>query len=228
MARARAHTAMVVAGYDPEAQPIIYALVDLAASNPGIDHRNYYTTWQDKDGRKAYQADCRRVGNDWKRVKAALAEAAALGVDDALVLAESKSAYSGRLSWTGTEWEYTAGQYYNVEYRQAVAVLLERACMAKRASLPPKSRVVTTIRELAALNHENGGHWFDKSSMRFFGTSFESGIIRGKYFVTSEKPPHGPRKYTVRSFDDKGNVHTVGDFCGYGTRAEAMANVPKD
>ena len=67
-------------------------------------------------------------------------------------------------------------------------------------------------------NRTNGtGHWFDVKTMKFFGTII--GLVRSKgkdyYFVSSEKPPHGKRAYSVRHMDAKGGIHTIGEFCSY-------------
>lgn len=59
--------------------------------------------------------------------------------------------------------------------------------------------------------------------MRFFNTKIESGILQGKYFITSEQyNDDSPRKYTVRAFDDEGSVHTVGEFHAHDTKADAL------
>ena len=63
--------------------------------------------------------------------------------------------------------------------------------------------------------NNGGGHFFDTDTMRFFSSRI--GIIRSKgddyYFVTSERPPHGPRQFSVRHMDIDGDINTVGDFC---------------
>lgn len=119
-------------------------------------------------------------------------------------------------------WSYTTGQYFPTEYRKAAASVLECAIHAVKASRPAVSREVFSIAALRELNAENGGCWFDKASMRFFGTRIESGILTGHFFVTSEQPPHGRRAYTVRTFDDKGSIGTHGQLCGYATKAQAL------
>lgn len=51
-----------------------------------------------------------------------------------------------------------------------------------------------------------GRHWFDRDSMRFFGTrlaatAYSADAGASAYFVTSERPPHGGSKsgrYRVR------------------------------
>lgn len=66
-------------------------------------------------------------------------------------------------------------------------------------------------------NRTNGsGHWFDPDTMRFFQSRI--GLARkcknGKwYFVSSEKPPHGKRMYSVRKMGLDGDINTVGEFC---------------
>lgn len=120
-------------------------------------------------------------------------------------------------------WDYCTGQYWPTEYRSAVAVLIEYAIRRVRQSRPPMKRMPATIAELCRLNKENGGCWFEEGSMRFFGTRIETEVIGGCYFVTSEQPPHGERGYTIRKFDDTGDIETVGELCGYGTKARAVA-----
>ena len=59
------------------------------------------------------------------------------------------------------------------------------------------------------------GHFFDSDTMRFFKSRI--GAVRIKddvwFFVTSEKPPHGKRMYSVRKMELDGNIETVGEFC---------------
>jgi len=59
------------------------------------------------------------------------------------------------------------------------------------------------------------GYFFDPDSMRFFKSRI--GAVRIKdniwFFVTSEKPPHGPRMYSVRRMELNGKINTVGEFC---------------
>lgn len=251
----RAFRLLVETGYNPAHNPAIAALVAFAAQNSKIDPRNYYSDWRDTNGKRAYASETRSISADFARFKDALAEAAAEKVTDADVIAAAPRTFSGRLEWRtekakhirhtdpskfggshkgGTVvseidlgyWEYTAGQYFPTEYRKAAASVLEEATRAVRGDRPPAIRKPRTMAELKALNKENGGCWFSPGSMKFFGTKIESGIIAGRYFITSEQPPSGPRKYSVRSFDDKGGVDTVGDFCAHSNRTAAMKAVP--
>lgn len=119
-------------------------------------------------------------------------------------------------------WLYCTGQYFPTEYRKAAASVLEGAIHALKANRPAVSREVFSIAALRELNEENGGLWFEKGNMRFFGTRIESGILTGHFFITSEQPPHGRRAYTVRTFDEKGSIGTHGQLCGYATKAQAL------
>lgn len=208
--------------YDPKKHPVIAALVEFAAQNSGLDWRNYYSNWQDRSGVRAYRQEVRDIGNDWKRFKEALAIASMEGVKDEHVIAEAPHAYSGRLTWADDHWAYCTGQYFCTEYRKAAATLLEYATRAVRKSRPAEKRAVASIGELKALNEKNGGCWFEPATMRFFKTRIESGILKGKYFITSEQNPSDARRFTIRTFDDEGGIDTVGEFHAHHTYREAL------
>jgi len=63
-----------------------------------------------------------------------------------------------------------------------------------------------TIDDVKHANQAIGHHWFDRDAMAFFKTKYESDIIRGRFFVTSEQPPHGPREFRVRMAADDGKI----------------------
>jgi hypothetical protein len=62
------------------------------------------------------------------------------------------------------------------------------------------------------------GHWFDRDTMRFFGTRFATGFLDipaagVTLFVTTEKGPHAPRAATVRAYMwASAEVETLGAF----------------
>ncbi len=63
-----------------------------------------------------------------------------------------------------------------------------------------------TIAEIKKAMIENGGHWWDKGTMKYFGTKVESKAYTGRefvFFVTSECPPGRDRLCSVRCFDPK-------------------------
>lgn len=83
---------------------------------------------------------------------------------------------------------------------------------------------MASIREHAT---EHGCRWFEPGATRFFRSRYPRSAVLlpdGRAaFVTSEQPPHGPRRYTVRAYDyTDGMVETVGPFCGYSSRREAQ------
>jgi len=72
-----------------------------------------------------------------------------------------------------------------------------------------------TIDDIQSAMRARGSHWWDPSSMRFFGTRVHSQVYSGPggiYFVTSEKPPYGSRACTVRQYlPESAEVETIGD-----------------
>lgn len=74
-----------------------------------------------------------------------------------------------------------------------------------------------TVNSIKDAVRAKGSHWFDPDTMRSFGTRVGDTVYQGPggiYFVTSEKPPHGPRSYSVRQFTPKtADIGTVGEFC---------------
>jgi len=67
-------------------------------------------------------------------------------------------------------------------------------------------------------NRNPRGYWFSPETMRFFRSRVSdrqhwNRKLDRYVFVSSEKPPHGPRAYTVRVMDRRGEIHTVGPFC---------------
>lgn len=65
--------------------------------------------------------------------------------------------------------------------------------------------------------NRTASHWWDADTMQFFRTRVGAQVYQGPggvYFVTSEKPPHGPRMFSVRQYDPKRKkIDTTGDFC---------------
>ena len=52
--------------------------------------------------------------------------------------------------------------------------------------------------------------------MRFFNSRIESGLLRGRFFITSERRELDfPKRYTVREVLAGGDIKTVGEFQGY-------------
>jgi hypothetical protein len=93
--------------------------------------------------------------------------------------------------------------------------------------MPQRPRTIGDVRRL---NAENGQHWFEAGTMRFFSSRVPRDstlLISGRYFVSSERDesPYqhagSVRAYTIREAFSDGSVDTVGEFQGYATKAAA-------
>jgi hypothetical protein len=74
-----------------------------------------------------------------------------------------------------------------------------------------------TIDAIRSAMQASGSHWFDPDTMRFFKSRVLEPCYQGPggvYFVTTEKPPYGPRRASVRQFDPElMKITTIGTFC---------------
>ena len=81
-----------------------------------------------------------------------------------------------------------------------------------------------TMADVKRRNKEAGYFFFSPGTMKFFACRIESELIRGKYFITSEKAGFetAKRGYNVRVFDSEtGAVANAGQFNGFKTKEEA-------
>lgn len=83
-----------------------------------------------------------------------------------------------------------------------------------------------TISQLKQASKAAGYHFFDRETMRFFGSVVYPYVRTGPdswRFVTSERYQGEKRRYTVREIDTSGRIVTVGDFQQYPALADAIA-----
>lgn len=79
-----------------------------------------------------------------------------------------------------------------------------------------------TISEVKKANKEIGQFFFEKTTMRFFNSRIESGILKGRFFITSERfNEDAPRLFTLREVKPDGKVETLGEFQEFATIQEA-------
>lgn len=79
-----------------------------------------------------------------------------------------------------------------------------------------------SMSHLRAANKVAEHHFFERDTMKFFSSRIESGLYKGRYFVTSEQyDSESPRLYTVRHAREDGTIHTVGEFQHFKTRRDA-------
>jgi hypothetical protein len=81
-------------------------------------------------------------------------------------------------------------------------------------------------------SHLNAGRetTFSKATLRFFSSRIHSEIYGGCYFITSERDNYrdsNPRFYTIRKYEGGLKVETVGEFCQYTSKAQAVSAVNK-
>ena len=78
-----------------------------------------------------------------------------------------------------------------------------------------------TISEVKATVIANGGHFFDRDTMKYWGTRIETGVFKNGCFVTSEDNlDRTERLYTIRRFTGE-LIYTVGKFQQYETKEAA-------
>lgn len=84
---------------------------------------------------------------------------------------------------------------------------------------------VSTISDVRAANRAAGFHFFDRATIRFFGSSVVSTLYKNLCFVTRELDYNGTQYlYTVRQFDpETAQIETVGNFQQYTTIQAARA-----
>lgn len=83
------------------------------------------------------------------------------------------------------------------------------------------------LKEFKEAHKAQGGHFFDPSSMRFFNSKIESGLLGGRrdqqVFITSERYDlNSPKKYTIRHAMPSGEVRDIGDFQEFDTLEVAL------
>ena len=180
---------------------------------PGLDPRNYYSDFRDRDGRRAYDAEVRSIGQDRTRALAALQAARSQPWDASAMVDATKHAFSGRLQFKmGTAKDkpalaidYCTGQYWPTEYRIAAATVLEEYTETVRPKqLPGPGAKFFSISDIEAASYRAGSKWFSRENKRFFRSRILPEVYQGKdhvFFVSSEQSGDDrPRLFTARVF----------------------------
>lgn len=113
-------------------EKLLAALNRWIAKRPGLDPRNYISSWNDSQGIACYRSESRSITQDRHHAQAlldAIAWRDAITADD--IMEAAKHSFSGRLSITetpeGFKIDYCTGQYWPTEYRRAVCSVLSSA-----------------------------------------------------------------------------------------------------
>jgi hypothetical protein len=109
---------------------IINALHTWINQRPGMDPRNYISSWDDHTGRTAYRAEVRHIGQQLQDARTLLRAVELRQSITAADLVAGMTAYSGRLQWINGKLEYCTGQYWPTEYRAAVCAALSQVLWA--------------------------------------------------------------------------------------------------
>jgi len=107
---------------------MLTALRKFARSRPGLDARNYVTSYADREGIRNYMSESRAITKllDQSRILINAVEWREASITAEDIDAASRMSYSGRLTYNNErkEWDYCTGSYYPVEYRKAVCALM--------------------------------------------------------------------------------------------------------
>jgi hypothetical protein len=83
-----------------------------------------------------------------------------------------------------------------------------------------------TLAEFKAAYKTTDGHFFDKKTMRFFNSRIESGLLKGKYFITSESDMRNENRfYNVREIQEDLSIRTIVEFNKFKSKAQAKASI---
>jgi hypothetical protein len=129
MTTKRAADALRSAGI-PDTPSALRALVIYAAQNPGFEWANYWTGDRAQSMR-LYRSDYAQASKGWRDVRTNARICASVGVTDADII---EACGNGRVqvkvpdaTWNCYSVEYCTGQYFPVEYRRAIARVLDDA-----------------------------------------------------------------------------------------------------
>ena len=79
-----------------------------------------------------------------------------------------------------------------------------------------------SISEIKIKNKEINQRWFSPQTMKFFNSKIETGVLKGKYFITSERrEKYFPKKYSIRKAEENGSIDTIGEFQQFSSIEEA-------
>lgn len=111
-----------------ERAAILDCMAAFIAQRSGIEARDYFENYRDREGVAAFNSDRREVARDGKEARTLLAAIRwREGIDADCLKGALQSAFGGRLSWDGEALEYTAGQNGSTEYRAAACAVLALA-----------------------------------------------------------------------------------------------------
>ncbi len=106
---------------------LITALGAFINQRSGIEAGNYFSSWRDSDGIKAFRQEQRDIARAGKHARALLNAVASRDISAADIASALRDSFSGRLSWNGARLDYCTGQYFPTEYSAAACAGLSLA-----------------------------------------------------------------------------------------------------
>jgi hypothetical protein len=77
-----------------------------------------------------------------------------------------------------------------------------------------------SLSQFRQFNYQQGFHWFDRDTMKMFGTRLIGDMLGGCVFITSDHNYKRDRKYSIRMAMESGSIHSYA-FVEYDTLSEA-------
>ena len=109
---------------DTQKQEILNQLRAFIAQRSGMEWRNYMSHGGDVEGRRALNADRRRIARDGEHARSMLRYVELSSITAGEIL---EAIRGDRLKWNGKGFDYVTGQYFATEYRSAACSAL--ACV---------------------------------------------------------------------------------------------------
>jgi len=107
-------------------EQVLQALEKHINQRSGIEWRDYYSSWSDTEGRKAFSLERYEIAKDGKDARTLLLAVATRDISADAVLSACRC---GRLSYNPDKgaFDYCTGQYFPTEYRAAACRVLATA-----------------------------------------------------------------------------------------------------
>lgn len=108
-------------------EEILGALSRFISRRTGMEHANYFESWRDKEGVKAYRDEYRSIllaGKDARTILRMIELRPSITAVDLISAMDPRGRFT--YNFDRKEWDYTVGQYWCTEYRPAAVRYLLR------------------------------------------------------------------------------------------------------
>jgi len=71
-------------------------------------------------------------------------------------------------------------------------------------------KLFNTLSEVRQANKSLGNYWFNRHTMKFWGSKIESSLLKGRFFISSELSIRKDnRRFTIREVKPDGSIETL-------------------